>query len=156
MRRQFASSSRKEKNSQTEFHLDVQEAIPVLRFQKAVSLSPSEELCFAFINCLDTQNPSYSLKILGSSFLQVPQRFGCSAALDAVAACIIASHSSITQSQMARSSWRINRPLYACALRKVQDAIDDPMEWKSTNTLCAIFLLHRTEVFFSIPPVTPD
>ena len=109
-----------------------------------MTLTPSEQLAYEFINSLHIQCPSYSLKIIGAFVWQIPERFGSSAALDDVAACMLASHAAIVRGSGPSS--RINSMLYARALRSVHQAINDQKEWKSSNTLCAVLLLHRIEV----------
>ena len=115
-----------------------------LRLLAPMTLTPSEQLSYEFINCLHIQYPSYSLEIIGAFAWKIPERFGSSAALDDVAACMLASHAAIVRGSS--PSLRINPILYARALRSVRRAIDDQSEWKSSNTLCAVLLLHRIEV----------
>jgi hypothetical protein len=112
--------------------------------QTSVTPTPSEELARAFYNCLEHKTTAYSLKVIGAFAWQLPQRFGSSTALDDVAMCMLASHNAIVRG--ACPSSRIDPKLYNRALRSVQDAINSPDEWGSSNTLCAILLLQRIEV----------
>jgi hypothetical protein len=115
-----------------------------LRLLAPMTLTPSEQLSYEFINCLHIQDPSYSLKIIGAFVWQIPERSGSSAALDDVTACMLASHAAIVRGSS--PSLRINPILYTRALWSVRQALDDQSEWKSSNTLCAVLLLHRIEV----------
>ncbi|KAH8694028.1 hypothetical protein BGW36DRAFT_384198 [Talaromyces proteolyticus] len=117
-----------------------------LFIEETIPLSPSERLVCAFTSCLHTETPSRSLNHLGASLSQMPRHFGSSSALDSVAACMVDSHSTITRDTKTPCS--IKPQLHARALRSVQEAINDPKEWNSTNTLCAVLLLHRIESVF--------
>ncbi|KIM93552.1 hypothetical protein OIDMADRAFT_184715 [Oidiodendron maius Zn] len=117
-----------------------------LLLQATMNLTPSNQLCCAFLDCLHTQPPAYNLEIIGSFAWQIPQRFGLSDALDDVAACMMASHMAIVRGASQFS--RINPKLYTRALRSVYSALEDPNECRSSNTLCAILLLQRIEALF--------
>lgn len=129
---------------------ELRERARAFPLQAILNLTPSERLSHAFFSCLYDQIPRYNLSIIGPFASQIPMRLGSSAALDAAAACMLASHSAIVRGAAPLS--RINPKLYTNALRCVQCALDDPKEWKSSNTLCAILLLQRIEVWTVFHP----
>lgn len=100
---------------------------------------------------VDSVNPSYDIRFqlswnFGGFLVDVPRRLGTSAALDAAADALAASHarfcvgSSPDQSLLAKHSR---------ALRALRYDLNDCIKARSTETLCAIMILMIVQVCMS-------
>lgn len=107
-------------------------------------LTPSELLAFGLIQSLQIEDHASCLGIIGEFVREVPARLGRSDALDAVTACMLATHKRLLRNE--HQDRRIEPRLYGRALHMVSNALTDPQSWSTPDTLCATVLLHRIEV----------
>ncbi|KAH8654422.1 hypothetical protein BGZ60DRAFT_418471 [Tricladium varicosporioides] len=91
----------------------------------------------AFCSALSVTDVRYDLSVYGQFFKDIPRRLGENAALDASAGALTAAFNSIYSGN--RSVEAIEK--YVHALGTLRASLSDPVEVKSPNTLCAIYLM---------------
>lgn len=109
-------------------------------------LSGIELLTSKLVATINEEGPSNQIKLFGPFIGEVPRRLGSTTALNDAAACLTTTHDAIIRK---RSKIRINPQLYAKALNSLHAAIQDPLQVRSTSTLCATVLLAITEAYVS-------
>ncbi|EOD43919.1 putative zn 2cys6 transcription factor protein [Neofusicoccum parvum UCRNP2] len=111
---------------------------------KHLPLSGIEQLTSRLVATLNEEVPTNQIKLFGPFIGEVPRRLGSTTALNDAAACLTTTHDAIIRKH---SKVRINPQLYARALKSLHTAIEDPLQVKSTSTLCATVLLAITEAY---------
>ncbi|KAL1645818.1 hypothetical protein SLS58_003702 [Diplodia intermedia] len=107
-------------------------------------LSGVEILTSRLVATLNEAGPSNQIKLFGPFIGEVPRRLGSTTALNDATACLTTTHDAIIRKH---SKTTINPQLYAKALKSLHAAIQDPVQVKSTSTLCATVLLAITEAY---------
>ncbi|KAL1619605.1 hypothetical protein SLS54_006542 [Diplodia seriata] len=107
-------------------------------------LSGVEILTSRLVATLNEEGPSNQIKLFGPFIGEVPRRLGSTTALNDATACLTTTHDAIIRKH---SKTSINPQLYAKALKSLHAAIQDPVQVKSTSTLCATVLLAITEAY---------
>ncbi|OJD33459.1 zn 2cys6 transcription factor protein [Diplodia corticola] len=114
------------------------------RLPQTLPLSGVDMLTFRLVATLNEAGPSNQIKLFGPFIGEVPRRLGSTTALNDAAACLTTTHDAIIRKH---SKTSINPQLYAKALKSLYAAIQDPVQVKSTSTLCATVLLAITEAY---------
>lgn len=95
----------------------------------------------------------YNLVWTYGGFLQdVPRRLGMNEALDAAADALVASHSSFCVHRMI-SVEALTK--YSLALNKIRICLDDPIKARTSETLCAIYLVLLCQVNMLLYRIKP-
>lgn len=123
------------------------------RMHDSVPLSPSEQLCLTFIDSLQLNNFSYSLRVLEEFVWEVPRYLGNSKALDGAITCVLASQKQLLLN--GDDGLTINAQLYNRALLSLRTALAGPHSCCSSDTLAATVMMHRIEVSISTPYPRP-
>lgn len=122
--------------------------------QPSGSLSnPTTRIAGRFVSALEVTDIRYELSIYGEFLQDIPRRMGSNAALDASAAAMTAAFETLhTHQQPQKVLVR-----YSHALTSLRACLENPVEARSPETLCAIWLVVicqvcRTCLFFSALP----
>jgi hypothetical protein len=110
-----------------------------------VSTSPSNEttiLAGAFISALEVSDLRYDLSCYGNFLKGIPKRLGKNIALDASVSAITHAFPSIYTGQ--RSPEALAR--YGDALKALRICLDDPINGRTVETVCAIWLIMICQV----------
>lgn len=95
-------------------------------------------ICFA----LSVTDFRYDLSVYGEFLQEIPRRLGTNAALDASAYALTATLACVRSKQQSLGAFEG----YVKALKALRMCISDPVEAKSANTLCSIYLLMLCQV----------
>ncbi|KAJ9602419.1 hypothetical protein H2200_012961 [Cladophialophora chaetospira] len=117
---------------------------------KAPNPSPAELLAHSLIESMHHSRPGLELDSLSKYFGLLPSRVGCSAALDDTLRCLVSAHQLALHGVPINNCLDLN--LYGRALQSIQKALENPAEYVSSSTLCAVSLIARLEATFSQNP----
>ena len=116
---------------------------------RGLSLSSQETLSYALIESLYETHPTgHQLKEILPFLTEVPARVGHHAALDSAVTCIISAHRSLIQNHITESEVTAGYDKYVEALISLREAIEDPVQSTSSETLCATIVMGMYEVSF--------
>ncbi|KAF2265421.1 hypothetical protein CC78DRAFT_615971 [Lojkania enalia] len=90
-----------------------------------------------FLAALGVTDPRFDLTIYGDFMKEIPRRLGSNGALDATVYALTAAFATIPKNQP--SAEAIN--CYGRALKSIRLCLMDPIERKSPDTLCAMYLI---------------
>lgn len=96
----------------------------------------------AFISVLEVKDIRYDFGVYGNFLALIPSRLGTSAALDASVNAISTSYASI----YSRKSNVEALESYGRGLKALRVSLNDPVEAKSANTICAFYLMMICQV----------
>jgi hypothetical protein len=103
---------------------------------------PTNRLAACFVNTLDIGDIRYDITFYGPFLKDLPRRLGHSAALDAAVKVLAASYPYFYGRVVPRDVLI----KYGKALRTLREALNDPAEIRSPDTLCAIYLISICQV----------
>lgn len=95
-----------------------------------------------FLAALGVTDPRFDLTIYGEFMKEIPQRLGSNSALDAAVYALTAAFASIRKDRP--SAEAINS--YCRALKTVRLCLINPVQRKSPDTLCAMYLIMVLQV----------
>ena len=115
---------------------------------RSISRSPENELTDLTGAFLYSINPAVELKYnlvwaYGDILERIPQRLGKSSALDAAVRALTCAHSNFC---MRRKAAPVVLAKYSRALRELATCLGDPGKARSSETLCAVYMLQICEV----------
>ncbi|KAF2665055.1 hypothetical protein BT63DRAFT_392410 [Microthyrium microscopicum] len=102
--------------------------------------TPSNAMTLAasgFMSALQVTDIRYDLSIYGAFFKEIPRRMGTNDALDASVYALTKASSSVRTHQVSPELY----DSYSYALKMLRVCLDDPEKTRSSETLCAIYLL---------------
>lgn len=108
---------------------------------------PGNELAASFIETLQIRDIRYSLEYYGSFLHDIPRRLGTSAPLDAAVKALVASYPFFHNRDFPPEALIY----HGRSLRVLRESLNDPVEARSANTLCAVYLITICQVIL-IPP----
>ena len=116
-----------------------------IKVPRSPSASPSDRLSQSLVACFGVRRTGYELKLLGAYMEHIPSRVGRSHVLDDAITCFLDAYSAALRGTPPHMC--SNYLLYGNALRSLQNVIEDPVEAYTTETLCAVILIQRIEVW---------
>lgn len=108
-------------------------------------LTAPECLQLILLDTFSSTNVGYRLSCVADYMSSIPDRIGHSAALDAALTCLVQRRVALITDE-GPNTFSKQGKLYAKALFSLQDALKDPLEAYSDNTLCAVVLLAQVEI----------
>jgi hypothetical protein len=90
-----------------------------------------------FVSALQVSDARFDLSVYGSLFKEIPRRLGRNAALDASVGALTTALPWVHTHH--RSADMFDR--YAHALKSLRASLDDPVQARSADTLCAVYLI---------------
>lgn len=96
----------------------------------------------AFVSVLEVRDLRYSLATYGSFLFDTPRRVGTSKALDASITALATTHHTLYSQQGSVKAL----PAWGRALAALREALRDPKQVTTTETLCAIYFIYICQV----------
>jgi hypothetical protein len=119
-------------------------AIKALTISSEPSLTSRERQSFQLVASFEQGQSGFQMHLIGKWLTLVPQRMGLSAALDYSAGLMTSVHAAMLHDRR-RSTW-INAEAYLQAIKSLRQALEDPIECYSVETLSATAILYYIEV----------
>ncbi|KAJ5532474.1 hypothetical protein N7494_009026 [Penicillium frequentans] len=107
---------------------------------------PNDTLTTWFINTLEIRDVRYDITYYGPFLRDLPRRFGFSPVLDAAATALVSSYPYF-QKQDVPPAVLVK---FGKALRALRECLDNPVDARSPNTLCAIYLISICQSWIGI------
>ena len=89
----------------------------------------------------------YNISVYGDYFQSIPRRLGTSPALDAATWAFACAHSAVYTGYATVQALAA----YGTALRKISDAVKDPIQKHEPNTLISLHLVYIVQMWISKP-----
>ncbi|KAJ5902028.1 hypothetical protein N7495_002556 [Penicillium taxi] len=102
-----------------------------------MSQNPTNPLLARFINISGVSDIRFDISYYGEFLKDLPRRFGHSAVLDAAAKALVSSYPYFCGREVPRDVL----VLHGKSLRVLRESLDDPVQARSPNTLCAVYLI---------------
>jgi hypothetical protein len=104
---------------------------------------PDSELASSLIGTLKITDIRYALEYYGYFLKDIPRRLGSSAALDAAVKALVTAYPYFHSRDFPPEVLMH----YGRSLRSLRDTLDDDIEARSVNTLCAVYLITICQVY---------
>ncbi|KAE8446540.1 hypothetical protein EG329_011872 [Mollisiaceae sp. DMI_Dod_QoI] len=124
-------------------------AINALTVSSEPPLTLGERRSFQLVASFEQGPPGFRMHLIGKWLTLVPQRMGLSAALDNSAALMATVHAAMLHDR-SPSTW-IGPEAYYQAIKSLRQALEDPIECYSVETLSATAILYYIEAIFGSP-----
>jgi len=106
----------------------------------SIAWSPREQstqLRLAFIKMIEHEDARYNINLVTSLLEYIPMRVGSNMALDSAAGALVCCYGAVHAGTPSLSAIES----YSAALRDLRTCFENPTLSKSTETLCAIYLI---------------
>ncbi|KAJ5693458.1 hypothetical protein N7462_002881 [Penicillium macrosclerotiorum] len=98
---------------------------------------PSNKLAMSLISTLDITDVRFDISYYGQFLKEIPKRVGTSLALDASVKAVVTAYPYFRHQNFSPAAYLE----YCKSLRALRESLSDPIEARSTNTLCAVYLI---------------
>lgn len=123
----------------------VQSAETIKHALPRLSRSPSNDTTTTItclISALEVKDIRYDITCYGEFLKHVPRRLGTNSALDASALALSSTYASLSTHQASPKTVAA----YVNALQAVRASLSDPVQARTTDTLCAIYMVMICQV----------
>lgn len=103
---------------------------------------PGNALSTSFAKTLTITDVRYDITYYGAFLRDIPRRLGSSAALDASVKAVVTAYPYLHHQNFTPDAYME----YCNSLRALRESLNDPVEARSSNTLCAVYLITICQV----------